>query len=90
MRYFKELAFSFGYNYGETAQQPRIWFIENTAFYAFRAGFSVAGDAVLDPTIENHKHSVQIHGTDIQTNSNLINMFNRLLALGVSATYHNE
>lgn len=90
VRYFKEIALSFGYNYGETAPLPRIWFVEGTEFQAFRADFSKVGDKIFDPTIEEHDHAVKIWGTDIESNTSLRQLFERLIALGVSLTFHNE
>ena len=90
VRYFKELALSFGYNYGETASTPRIWFVEGTEFQAFRADYSKAGDKIFDPSIEQHTHAVKIFGTSVEENTSLKQLFERLIALGVSLTFHNE
>lgn len=88
--YFKSLAEALGYNYGQGAAQPRIWFVEGEAYVPFRADISAVGDQVWDSVSDGHDHLVKIFGTNIESDATLISIFNKRHPVGISFLFDNE
>ncbi len=85
--YFRKLAEGLGFNYGQSAAIPFIYFIEGGSFKAFRADISKAGDKVWDVIEER---SVIIAGTQVENNNVLKSLFNRLRPIGIRFVYRSE
>lgn len=88
--YFENLAKGLGYTIGAAGStDPHVRLLEGE-YPPFRAGVSVAGDAVWDQTSGASTYTVVVSGTSITTDTALQRLFNRLAPAHIEFTYQNE
>lgn len=87
--YFESIAAKLGYGIGGSID-PHLRIVEN-AFPPFRADFGRADiDRVYDQGSGESRYTVQVFGTNVETDTVLQSLFNRLKTHGTTIVYINE